>query len=74
MKNHERTYELVVTATVVVVFAALWLIKIATSEPPEFAEQYVQYAIVWVLFTTPWAIAARLLWHHYLTTRRTRVR
>ncbi len=62
MRRTERSYELAVCASVVAVSAAFWLIPIATNEPPEFSHQYVQFAVAWLLFTTPWAIAARLVW------------
>ena len=62
MNPTERRHERIVTWAVVASFAAFWLIVVATSEPPEFNDQYVQYAVAWVLFTTPWAFAARYLW------------
>jgi hypothetical protein len=58
----DRRYEKVVSTVVIAIFAACFVITVATNEPPEFTEQYVQLAIAWVLLTTPWVIAVRLLW------------
>jgi hypothetical protein len=62
MKSLDRNYESIVSAFVVAVFAAIAFVVVATNDPPEFNEQYVQLAIAWLLITTPWVFAARLLW------------
>src|SRR5687767_2554042 len=55
-------YELVVSAAVVAVFAAFWVITFAMSEPPEFQSQYGLSAIMVTVIALPWVLAVRLLW------------
>jgi hypothetical protein len=62
MSRSERHHERWLSAAVAAVFAAFWAITIVTSDPPEFRSQYVMHAVLWMLVTTPWVIAARLLW------------
>ena len=73
MTSHQRKYEFEVSASVVLVFALLAVTVIACSDPPEFASQYVQFAIAWLLFTTPWAIAVKLLWRAWWARNGTRL-
>jgi hypothetical protein len=62
MNRSERRYEAGLSAAVVAVFAAFWLIAVATSEPMEYPSQYVISAVMVALLATPWVFAARLLW------------
>lgn len=62
MKDTEHRYEFVVSAAVVAVFAAFWVIVFAMGDPPEFQEQYVMSAVMVAVVATPWVIAVRLLW------------
>jgi hypothetical protein len=57
-----RRDETLLSAVVVAVFAAFWVIMFAISDPPEFQEQYVMSAVMVGVVATPWVIAVRLLW------------
>jgi hypothetical protein len=62
MNRSERRYEVGLSAAVVAVFAAFWLIAVATSDPLEYPSQYVISAVMVALLATPWVFAVRLLW------------
>lgn len=68
MKCSEHRYEFAVSAAVVAMFAAFWVIGVIVAsgglpEDPKPGLGYcVQLAVGWALVATPWAVAVRLLW------------
>jgi hypothetical protein len=62
MKRPDHRHEFTVSAAVIAVFAALWVIAVATSDPPASQYVYVTSAVMFAVVAAPWVIAVLLLW------------
>ncbi len=67
MKEREHRHESVVSAAVVAVFAAFWVIGVIVAsgglpkDPKPDLGYFAQLAVGWALVATPWAVAVRML-------------